>query len=238
MECDILWDKTFPSFFLSMIFTLSNVDIHPEIYNLNVCRGSERLRTKDYIVIQGRASLNVWWAQRQGHCQRQNRTEHKGHTPSSRMKWKFLTRRELTRAAARRVVGRQGLCRPRHGDGSVEQNCEYWIKNLNLNCNHRNEFSQVCSMIKINKVRTEEIKGGMDHQNSVMDYSTGAQITLLRGKRFSPPSTAVTKRSIPTCSVANYVIRPCIVNASLCTPWRGGQCFAVLRTRKSDVILT
>ena len=40
----------------------------------------------------------------------------------------------------------------------------------------------------------------------------------LRGKRFSPPSTAVTLRTLPKCSVAYYVLRPCTVNASLCMP--------------------
>ena len=43
-------------------------------------------------------------------------------------------------------------------------------------------------------------------------YTTGAQITILRGNASSPPSTAVTKRSLPTCSVANYVLPPCTVN--------------------------
>ena len=38
---------------------------------------------------QGRASLNVWSAQCQGLCQRQHRTEHKGHTPNPRTEIKI-----------------------------------------------------------------------------------------------------------------------------------------------------
>ena len=45
---------------------------------------------------------------------------------------------------------------------------------------------------------------------------TGAQITILRGKALIPPSTAVTQRSLHTCSLANYVLPPCTVNSCLC----------------------
>ena len=48
-------------------------------------------------------------------------------------------------------------------------------------------------------------------------YTTGAQITILKGKASIPPSTAVTQRSLPTCSLANYVLPPCAVNSCLCT---------------------
>ena len=36
-------------------------------------------------------------------------------------------------------------------------------------------------------------------------------------KCFCPPPTAVAQRSLPTCSVANYVLPPCTLIACLCT---------------------
>ena len=38
------------------------------------------------------------------------------------------------------------------------------------------------------------------------------------GKCFCPPSSAVTQRSLPTCSVAIYVLHPCSLIACMCTP--------------------
>ena len=52
---------------------------------------------------------------------------------------------------------------------------------------------------------------------STEGYTTGAQITILRGNASIPPSTVVTQRSLPTCSVANYLLPPCTVNSCLCT---------------------
>ena len=58
------------------------------------------------------------------------------------------------------------------------------------------------------------------------------------GEMFLPPSTAVGQRSLPTCSVANYVLHPCTLIACLCTP--SAVCAAVsasvLRTRHTDIV--
>ena len=55
------------------------------------------------------------------------------------------------------------------------------------------------------------------------------------GKCFCPPSTAVTSRTLPACSVANYVLHPCTLIACM-RRRRGGQCFSVLRTRHTDAV--
>ena len=59
-------------------------------------------------------------------------------------------------------------------------------------------------------------------------------------KCFCPPSTAVTPRSLPTCSVTNYVLHPLHSNRlyvyTVCCR-RGGQYFSVLRTRHTDVVV-
>ena len=54
-------------------------------------------------------------------------------------------------------------------------------------------------------------------------YNTGAQITILKGNAWSPPSTACEVTKLPTCSVANYVLPPCTVNSCLCTPCAVGS---------------
>ena len=57
---------------------------------------------------QGLASLNVWSANCQGHRQRQQRTEHKEHTPSSRIEIKISEPAEnRTRAAC--LEGRESI---------------------------------------------------------------------------------------------------------------------------------
>ena len=53
---------------------------------------------------------------------------------------------------------------------------------------------------------------------SRIGLSGGCANHAIEGKRFSPPSTAVTQRRFPTCSVANHILRPCTLNACLCTP--------------------
>ena len=57
----------------------------------------------------------------------------------------------------------------------------------------------------------------VQHFLQMLVYYTGAQITILKGTASIPPSTAVTQRSLPTCSLANYVLSPCTVNSCLCT---------------------
>ena len=62
----------------------------------------------------------------------------------------------------------------------------------------------------------------------------GAQITILKGNASIPPSTAVTQRSLPTCSLANYVLPPLhceLLFVYIVCCRRTGQCFSVLRTR-------
>ena len=49
----------------------------------------------------------------------------------------------------------------------------------------------------------------------------------VRKSRYCPPSTAVTQRSLPTCSVANS--KRLFLYTVCCR--RGCQCFSVLRTR-------
>ena len=57
------------------------------------------------------------------------------------------------------------------------------------------------------------------------------------GKCFCPPSTAVTQRSLPTCSGANYVLHPCSLIACMCTP--SAVCATVSASLCSEhVILT
>ena len=53
-------------------------------------------------------------------------------------------------------------------------------------------------------------------------YTMGAQITILKGNASIPPSIAVTQRSLPNCSLANYVLPPCTVNSCLCTSCAAG----------------
>ena len=57
----------------------------------------------------------------------------------------------------------------------------------------------------------------------------GCANNATEGKRFSPPSTAVTLRSLLTYSVANS--KRLIVYTVCCR--RDCQCFSVIRTRKS-----
>ena len=68
-------------------------------------------------------------------------------------------------------------------------------------------------------------------------YTTGAQITLLRGKRISLPSTAGhNEASLLVQRRTMYFALRLFVYTECCRP--GCQCFSVLRTCKSDVILT
>ena len=64
-------------------------------------------------------------------------------------------------------------------------------------------------------------------------YTTGAQITLLRGNA-SVPHPLLWRNEVPTCSVVNS--KRLFLYTMCCR--RGCQCFSVIRTRKSDVIVT
>ena len=59
-------------------------------------------------------------------------------------------------------------------------------------------------------------------RKNVVEYHTlyhGCANHATEGKCFCPPSTAVTQRSLPTCSVANYVLHPCtLIACCKCTP--------------------
>ena len=73
-----------------MLFTLPNVGLTPPpgTYNPNArgrdaCRESTDCGPEHWTDTEGRASLNVWSAQCEGHRQRQ------GHTPSPRIKMKI-----------------------------------------------------------------------------------------------------------------------------------------------------
>ena len=77
--------------------------------------------------------MNLWSAQCQGHRRRQHRTELKGHThPIRRQKLKFLTPPGIEPG---RRVGRQGVYRPRHGDGLLNISIGYNRSRQTYFCN-------------------------------------------------------------------------------------------------------
>ena len=107
---------------LLRLFTLPQSRTHSQGLTIQIpvgqmpVGGATVFGPKHWTDTQGRASLHVWSAQCQG-LRRQHGTEHRQrkHTQSQDRNLNSWPRRESNPG---RWVGRQGLYRPRHGDGS------------------------------------------------------------------------------------------------------------------------
>ena len=76
---------------------------------------------------------------------------------------------------------------------------------------------RACSRCGMGGSPGELSEGLVTEEKRKKGWTMGAQITILKGNASIPPSTAVTQRSLSSCSLANYVLPPCTVNSCLCT---------------------